>query len=104
MIESIYDKTKVVFKDKIVCILSYIWPLPLILVFLPKKTKYLKKHLIKGILFSLFITVWMISIFYLIRTDINTSILNIVNICIITFVLLFQIIQLFLIIKKKNYY
>ncbi|MBQ6841387.1 MAG: hypothetical protein IJO63_04670 [Bacilli bacterium] len=103
MIESLEDKTSIVLKDRVLSLLAYIWPLPIVLLFVPKKSIFFRKHLIKGIIVSILVTIWILSVLYIVKTRVDINLLNIVNGCLFIILIIFQLVQLFLIIKKKNY-
>jgi len=88
-------------KDKVLSILCYLWLFPLLIMFWPKRSAVINKHLIFGIILSLFITVWIYIVLRLIKQSVNLNTLNAINIVVMIIVIIFQIIQIVLIIKKR---
>ena len=102
MVDNLYEE-KIPLKDKVLSILCYIWLFPLFIIFFPNKSYFVKRNLTYGILFSIFITVWIMITFYIIRGNYNARLLNIINIIILTILLVLQMVQIIRILRKEKY-
>ncbi|MBE6148897.1 MAG: hypothetical protein E7167_05400 [Firmicutes bacterium] len=102
MIDNLYQDS-LSFKDKILSIVCYIWLVPLVILFIPKKGRFIKRNLIIGIILSIIITGWIITILVVVRKNCDLQLLNVINCIVFAFLIIFQIIQIIRIIRRKSY-
>lgn len=102
MIDNLYSNI-VTSKDRILSILAYIYLFPLFIIFLPHKSTMVKRHLIIGILLSLLTTVWLAWVISTIKGSFNLQRLNVINGIVLAIIIIFESVQIIVILKKKSY-
>lgn len=102
MIDNLYSNI-VTSKDRILSIVSYIYLFPIFIIFWPHKSTMVKRHLIIGILLSLLTTAWLVWVILTIKGSYNLQKLNIINGIVLAIIIIFELVQIIVILKKKSY-